>query len=112
MAEQKGRLCAEASFEERFGRILFLAELVFADTAELAGEIFGQIFPLDASFVLIVDPAAQIANVLHAFSSLGFWGERYTPPVITAILSYTRITTGNCVLGISDMRKIPTCSPI
>lgn len=45
--------------------LFFRAEIVLADAAEFAGEIFGEIFPLDALFFLIVDPAADVANVLH-----------------------------------------------
>ena len=47
--------------------LLFGAEIVLADAAELAGKIFGEIFPLDALFFLVVNPAADIANVLHCY---------------------------------------------
>ena len=36
-------------------------KLVLADAAELAGKIVGQVFPLGALLVLIIDPAAYIA---------------------------------------------------
>ena len=45
--------------------ILFFAELVFTDTAELTGEIFGEIFPLYAGFLFVVNPAANITNITH-----------------------------------------------
>ena len=51
----------------RFRTVFLLlgAELVLADAAELAGEIVGQVFPLGALLVLVIDPAANIANILH-----------------------------------------------
>ena len=45
--------------------LLFGGELVLADAAELASEIVGQVFPFGALLILIIDPAAYIAYVLH-----------------------------------------------
>ena len=53
---------------------LFLnAELVLADTAEGALEIVADFFPLLALLVLIIDPAADFANIFYWFFLLIFW---------------------------------------
>ena len=49
--------------------LLLGGKLVLPHAAELAGEIVGQVFPLHAFFFLIVNPAANIANVSHAVLS-------------------------------------------
>jgi len=40
-------------------------ELILANVAELTGEIFGKIFPLDALLFFVVDPAANVTYILH-----------------------------------------------
>lgn len=40
-------------------------EIVLANAAELAGEILGKLFPLYAGLLFVVDPAADLTNVLH-----------------------------------------------
>ena len=49
--------------------LFFGSELVFANAAELAGEIIGKIFPLCALFVFIIDPAAYLAYIFHGYTS-------------------------------------------
>ena len=44
---------------------LLSLEHVLADAAELADEIFRQVFPLDAFFLFVIDPTANGANVFH-----------------------------------------------
>jgi hypothetical protein len=41
------------------------AEILFANAAELTYEILGKILPFGSGLVLVVNPAANIANVLH-----------------------------------------------
>ena len=63
---KKKRTDYSVPFSQKLRSSLRLSgELVLADAAELAGKIVGQVFPLGALLVLIIDPAAYIANVLH-----------------------------------------------
>ena len=67
MLEPKGGTVTSPAFlTYTLIRFLFLGgEVVLADAAELAGEIVGQVFPLHAGLVLVIDPAADIAYVFH-----------------------------------------------
>ena len=68
--------------------VLFLGgEVLFAHAAELAGKIIGKVFPLHTGLVLVIDPAADVANILHVlFLLVGFQTPSpvrvlYHPPV-------------------------------
>lgn len=52
-----------------FGR----AELVFAYAAEFALEILGKVFPLNAGFLFVINPAANFAYVFHFLTSQYYW---------------------------------------
>ena len=43
------------------------AEIVLAGAAELTGKIFRKVFPFHALLLFVLDPAAQIANILHLY---------------------------------------------
>ena len=45
--------------------LLLRREVVLAHTAKLAGKILGKILPLYAGFVLVIDPAADLADIFH-----------------------------------------------
>jgi hypothetical protein len=49
--------------------LLLRGEVLLAGSAELADEIIGEILPLYAALFLVIDPAADVANVSHSFSS-------------------------------------------
>lgn len=53
------------SFSLVFKALFGGAEILLANAAELTYEILGKILPLGSGFVLIIDPAANVANVLH-----------------------------------------------
>ena len=42
------------------------AEVFLAHAAQLADEVFGQVFPLHAGFLFVINPAAHIANIFHS----------------------------------------------
>ena len=45
--------------------LLFRREVVLASAAEFAGEVIGEVFPLHAGFLFVIDPAAEIAYIFH-----------------------------------------------
>lgn len=47
------------------GLLFFGRKILFAYATEFAGEVGGEVFPLDAGFFLVVNPAANIADILH-----------------------------------------------
>ena len=47
------------------GGLLLGGEFVLAYAAEGAGEVLGQILELDAGLFLVIDPAADVADILH-----------------------------------------------
>jgi len=51
-------------------------ELILANVAELTGEIFGKIFPLDALLFFVVDPAANVTDIFHGVFLLLYFNDR------------------------------------
>ena len=47
-------------------RSLCRAEAVLPRAAELAGEVGGKVFKFHAGLFLIIDPAAELANIFHS----------------------------------------------
>jgi hypothetical protein len=71
--ERKKRTDHSILFHDFLFALFLGSELVLANAAELTGEIFGQVFPLRSSLVLVIDPATNIANILHWSSSFAFF---------------------------------------
>ena len=41
------------------------AEVALVNSADLADEIIGKVFPFNAGYGLVIDPAAEIADITH-----------------------------------------------